>query len=75
MLDIICIVWINNSLIAPILIYYGKIFGSIETAVKMTTYSKEGIKHRIFEAKLARLGAILLILGLPIQIIGYAINI
>jgi hypothetical protein len=41
----------------------------------MKTYSKEGIKHKIFEAKLARLGAILLILGLPIQIIGYAINI
>jgi len=75
MLDIICIVGINNSLIASILIHYGKIFGPIETAVKMTTYSKEGIKYRIFEAKLARLGAILLILGLPIQIIGYAINI
>jgi hypothetical protein len=41
----------------------------------MKTYSKEGIKHKIFEAKLARLGAILLILGLPIQTIGYAINI
>jgi len=75
MLDIICIVWINNSLIAPILIHYGKIFKSIETAEKMATYSKEGIKYRIFEAKLARLGAILLILGLPIQTIGYAINI
>jgi hypothetical protein len=58
-----------------ILIYYGKIFRSIETTEKMSKYSEEEIKHRIFEAKLAKLGAILLILGLPIQIIGYAINI
>jgi hypothetical protein len=57
------------------LIYYGKIFRLIETTEKMSKYSEEGIKHRIFEAKLARLGAILLILGLSIQIIGYAINI
>ena len=57
------------------MIYYRKKFKSLETTEKMLKYSEEGIKHRIFEAKMARLGAILLILGLSKQIIGYAINI
>jgi hypothetical protein len=75
MLDIICIIWIKNRFNCGHIDLLWKRFRSIETTEKMSKYSEEEIKHRIFEAKLARLGAILLILGLPIQIIGYAINI
>ena len=75
MLDIIILFGLIIDLIAAILIYYGKIFRSVETIEKMSRYSEEEIKHRIFETKLARVGSILLILGFLIQIIGYAINI
>jgi len=75
MLDIIIIFGLIIDLIAAILIYYGKIFRSVETIEKMSKYLEEEIKHRIFETKLARVGSILLILGFLIQIIGYAINI
>jgi hypothetical protein len=75
MLDIIILFGLIIDLIAAILIYYGKIFRSVEVIEKMSRYSEEEIKHRIFETKLARVGSILLILGFLIQIIGYAINI
>jgi len=75
MLDIIIIFGLIIDLIAAILIYYGKIFRSVETIEKMSKYLEEEIKHRIFETKLARVGSILLILGFLIQIIGYAINV
>ena len=75
MLDTIVLFGLIIDLIAAILIYYGKIFRSVETIEKMSKYLEEEIKHRIFETKLARVGSILLILGFLIQIIGYAINI
>ena len=75
MLDTIVLFGLIIDLIAAILIYYGKIFRSVEAIEKMSRYSEEEIKHRIFETKLARVGSILLILGFLIQIIGYAINV
>ena len=39
----------------------------------MSKQSEHEMKHRIFETRLARFGAILLIIGFCIQIIGYAI--
>ena len=75
MLDTIVLFGLIIDLIAAILIYYGKIFRSVETIEKMSKYLEEEIKHRIFETKLARVGSILLILGFLIQIIGYAINV
>jgi len=75
MLDTIVLFGLIIDLIAAILIYYGKIFRSVETIEKISRFSEEEIKHRIFETKLARVGSILLILGFLIQIIGYAINI
>ena len=75
MLDIIILFGLIIDLIAAILIYYGKIFRSVETIEKMSRFGEEEIKHRIFETKLARVGSILLIFGFLIQIIGYAINV
>ena len=53
--------------------YYGKIFRNYETIEEMSKQSEHEIKHRIFETRLARFGAILLIIGFCIQIIGYGI--
>ena len=61
------------DLIGAILMYYGKIFRNYETIEKMSKQSEHEIKHRIFETRLARFGAILLIIGFCIQIIGYGI--
>ena len=61
------------DLIGAILMYYGKIFRNYETIEEMSKQSEHEIKHRIFETRLARFGAILLIIGFCIQIIGYGI--
>ena len=61
------------DLIGAILMYYGKIFRNYETIEEMSKQSEHEIKHRIFETGLARFGAILLIIGFCIQIIGYGI--
>ena len=75
MFDVVVLLGLVIDLIAAILIYYGKIFRSIETIERMSKHLEEEIEHRTFETKLARVGAILLIFGFLIQIIGYAINI
>ena len=61
------------DLIGAILMYYGKIFRNYETIEEMSKQSEHEIKHRTFETRLARFGAILLIIGFCIQIIGYGI--
>ncbi|TVP40775.1 hypothetical protein [Candidatus Nitrosocosmicus arcticus] len=61
--------------VAALMMYYGKIFRSTETTEQISKHSEHEIKHRILETQLARLGAILLIIGFVIQIIGNAINI
>lgn len=63
------------DVIGAIMMYYGKIFRSTETIEQISKHSEHEIKHRIFETQLARLGAILLITGFVIQIIGFSINI
>ena len=60
-------------MIGNILMYYGKIFRNYENIEEMSKRSEHEIKHRIFETRLARIGAILLIIGFCIQIIGYTI--
>ncbi|HEU5120612.1 MAG TPA: hypothetical protein VFT71_06465 [Candidatus Nitrosocosmicus sp.] len=62
-------------MIAAIMMYNGKIFRSTETIEQISKHSEHEIKHRILETRLARLGAILLIVGFVTQIIGYTINI
>lgn len=61
------------DLIAAILLYYGKIFRSTETIKLMSQEREHEIKHRLLETRLAQIGAILLILGFLIQIIGHII--
>jgi hypothetical protein len=53
------------------MMYCSKIFRSVEKIVQMSNHSEHEIKHRILETQLARFGAILLIAGFLIQIIGY----
>ena len=72
MLDTIVLFGLIIDLIAAILIYYGKIFRSTETIEQMSKHSEHEIKHRTLETRLARLGAILIIVGFIIQILGYA---
>ena len=74
MLDIVIIIGLMVDVIAALMMYYGKIFRSTQTIEQMSQESKHEIKHRIFETRMARLGAILLIIGFIIQIIGYLIN-
>jgi hypothetical protein len=61
------------DVIAAFLLYYGKIFRSTETIEQMSRHSEHEIRHRVMETRLARLGAILLIAGFIIQLVGYAV--
>lgn len=62
------------DVVGAIFMYYGKIFRSGQTIEQMSKDSEHEIKHRILETRLARIGAILLIVGFVMQIIGYLIN-
>ncbi|WP_148686482.1 hypothetical protein [Candidatus Nitrosocosmicus hydrocola] len=75
MLDIIIVIGLLIDVVAALMMYYGKIFRSSQTIEQISKHSEHEIKHRILETQLARLGAILLIVGFVIQIIGYTINI
>lgn len=75
MIDIIIVIGLLIDVVAALMMYYGKIFRSTQTIEQMSQHSDHEIKHRILETRLARLGAILLIIGFIIQIIGYTINI
>jgi hypothetical protein len=63
------------DVVAALMMYYGKIFRTTQTIEQISKNSEHEIKHRVFETQLARVGAILLIIGFVIQIIGYSINI
>jgi len=71
MLNSIILVGLILDLIAAFLMYYGKIFRSVEKIEQMSSENIHEIKHRILETRLARIGAIFLIAGFFIQIIGY----
>jgi predicted histidine transporter YuiF (NhaC family) len=72
LIDIVIMIGLIIDLIAAFMIYYGKIFRSTETIEQMSKHSEHEIKHRTLETRLARLGAILIIVGFIIQILGYA---
>jgi hypothetical protein len=71
MLNFIILIGLIIDLIAAFMMYYGKIFRSVEKIEQMSNHSEHEIKHRILETQLARFGAILLIAGFLIQILGY----
>lgn len=75
MIDLIIVIGLIIDVVAAFMLYYGKIFRSTQTIEQISTFSKHEIEHRILETRLARLGAILLIVGFLVQILGYAINI
>ena len=75
MIDLIIVIGLVIDVIAALMMYYGKIFRSTKTIEQISKHSEHEIKHRILETQLARLGAILLIVGFVIQIAGYIINI
>ena len=71
MLESVILIGLIVDLIAAILLYYGKIFRTRET-IKLISYEDEHEeKNRILETRLAQIGAILLIIGFLIQILGY----
>ena len=71
MLESVILIGLIVDLIAAILLYYGKIFRTRET-IKLISYEdKHEEKHRLLETRLAQIGAILLIVGFFIQILGY----
>jgi hypothetical protein len=70
-LNYIILIGLIIDLIAAFMMYYGKIFRSVEKIEQMSNHSKHEIKHRILETQLSRFGAILLIAGFLIQILGY----
>ena len=71
MLNNIILIGLIIDLIAAFLMYYGKIFRSVEKIEQMSSEDIHEIKHRILETRLARIDAIFLIAGFFIQIIGY----
>jgi hypothetical protein len=75
MIDLIIVIGLIIDVVAAFMLYYGKIFRSTQTIEQISTFSEHEIEHRILETRLARLGAILLIVGFLVQILGYAINI
>ena len=74
MLDIVIMAGLVVDVIAAFLLYYGKIFRSTETIEQMSKHSEHEIRQSVIETRLAKLGAILLITGFIIQLVGYAIH-
>lgn len=71
MLESLILIGLIIDMIAAILLYYGKIFRTSEN-IKLMSYEHEHeIKHRLLETRLAQIGAILLIIGFFIQILGH----
>jgi len=71
LLESLVLIGLIVDLIAAILLYYGKIFRSRKTINLMSAETEHEIKHRLLETRLAQIGAILLIIGFFIQILGH----
>ena len=71
MLESLILIGLIIDLIAAILLYYGKIFRTSENIKFMSYEHEHEIKHRLFETRLAHIGAILLIIGFFLQILGH----
>lgn len=72
----VLIVGLVTSLIASILMAYGRIFRTKHTIEKESDSHREGLNraemvHRLIETRIAQLGAGLLILGFSVQIIAH----
>lgn len=71
MLESLVLIGLIVDVIAAFLLYYGKIFRSVDTIKLMSYENEHEIKHRFLETRLAQVGGILLIIGFLIQILGH----
>ena len=73
--NFILIVGLIFNLVASLLMAYGRIFRSKETikneSITQGNYNIHEEKHRIKETRIARFGAIIMIIGFAIQILGH----
>ncbi|MGA8912965.1 MAG: hypothetical protein WB443_08935 [Nitrososphaeraceae archaeon] len=75
-MNLVLIIGLVTSLIASILMAYGRIFRTKHTIEKESNSHTEGLNkaemtHRLIETRIAQLGAGLLILGFSIQIVAH----
>ena len=75
-MNLVLIIGLVTSLIASILMAYGRIFRTKRTIEKESNNYTEGLNrtemtHRLIETRIAQLGAALLILGFSIQIVAH----
>jgi|1185.fasta_scaffold56498_2 hypothetical protein len=70
----IIIIGLGFNLIASVLIAYGRIFRSKRTIRKESetgeSYNVHEEKHRLIETRIAQAGALLLVVGFTLQVIG-----
>jgi hypothetical protein len=78
MVKSIVIVGLSISLLASMLIAYGRIFRSKKTIMKESqTDGHQNIhemKHRLLETRIAQIGAVLLSIGFALQLTGNSID-
>ena len=73
--NIILIIGLVFNLVASLLMAYGRIFRSKETikneSITQGKYNVHEEKHRLKETRIAQLGAIIMVVGFAIQILGH----
>jgi hypothetical protein len=74
-MDLVLIVGLVVSVIASVLMAYGRIFRSKHEIVKESN-DNEGLnesrmKHKLIETRVAQVGALLLVAGFTIQVIAH----
>ncbi len=73
--NIILIIGLVFNLVASLLMEYGRIFRSKETikneSITQGNYNVHEEKHRLKETRIAQLGAIIMVIGFAIQILGH----
>ena len=76
LMNTVLIIRLIVSLIASVIIAYGRIFRTKHTIEKESEDSGSGLnesemKHRLIETRIAQAGAVLLVFGFAIQIIAH----
>jgi hypothetical protein len=73
--NILLIIGLVFNLVASLLMAYGRIFRSKETikneSITQGNYNVHEEKHRLKETRIAQLGAIIMVIGFAIQILGH----
>ena len=73
--NILLIIGLVFNLVASLLMAYGRIFRSKETikneSITQGNYNVHEENHRLKETRIAQLGAIIMVIGFAIQILGH----